>query len=215
MFAYTAEGWQVAELYQSWDNGAHPGTGNPDDVDQTHNNFALHFGKRLAELDDNIVVGFILVSEPGEGINHWEPGETGMLRVQQKVLAAINELPSRIELDGILWHQGETDWQIEGTSDPDVEQPAPVDYYPQALNTLIENFRLEAWFDESKPFICGETIQADVNVHLNMLNTDGDDSTACVSGAGLPAITEEGNHFDDEALRTIGRRYADQYFLMR
>ena len=216
VFAYTSNGWDVAALFQSWDNGAHPGTGDPTNTQQIHNNFALHFGKRLAALDENAVIGFILVSEPGEGIDHWRPGNTGMLRVQQKTLEAINALPHKAAIDGILWHQGETDWILEGTSDPDVEQPAPVDYYPVRLNRLIENFRLENWYDSDKPFICGETIQAlGVNTHLNSLNSDGDINTVCVEGAGLAAINEDGSHFNAPSLRTLGRRYAEAYDLLR
>ena len=216
VFAYTSNGWDVAALYQSWDRGAHPGTGDPANTQQMHNNFALHFGKRVAALNENAVIGFILVSEPGEGIDHWRPGNTGMVRVQQKTLEAINALPHKAAIDGILWHQGETDWILEGTSDPDVEQPAPVDYYPVRLNNLIENFRLESWYDSDTPFICGETIMAvGVNTHLNSLNSDGDVNTVCVEGAGLAAINEDGSHFDAPSLRTLGRRYAEAYDLLR
>ncbi len=216
VFAYTRNGWQVAALHQSWDNGAHPGNGDATDLVNRHNNFALHFGKRLATLDETAVVGFILVSEPGEGIGHWDQGNQGMARTQQKTLEAINALPHKSSLDGILWHQGETDWLLEGTSDVDVPQPAPVDYYPVKLNDLIYNLRLENWFDESKPFICGETIKAEgVNTHLNSLNTDSDSKTACVEGAGLPAIRAGGNHFNAVALRTIGQRYAERYYSIR
>jgi len=139
-----------------------------------------------------------------------------MQRVQQKTLAAINELPHKSAIDGILWHQGETDWILEGTSDPDVAQPAPIDYYPIQLSALINNFRLQNWYDNTKPFICGETINAEgVNTHLNGLNSDSDSATACVEGAGLPSIGRDGNHFSANALRTIGSRYADTYFLIR
>ena len=216
VFAYTQTGWEVAELYQSWDNGSHPGTGDPTDISKIHNNFALHFGKRLAELDENAVVGFVLVSEPGEGIEHWNPGNAGMTRSQQKTLEAINSLPHKSAIDGILWHQGETDWLLEGTSDPDVAQPAPIDYYPVKLNELINNFRLENWFAATSPFICGETIKAEgVNTHLNTLNSDSDQSTACVQGAGLAAIKDGGNHFNASSLRTIGKRYAETYQTLR
>ncbi|MEM7257517.1 MAG: sialate O-acetylesterase [Pseudomonadota bacterium] len=212
VFAYTSNGWERAELYQRWDNGAHPGSGSEEDFQYSHNNFALHFGKTLAALDPTAVVGFVLVSEPGEGIAHWAPGNTGMLRVQQKTLQAINELPHKSAIDGVLWHQGETDWQLEGTSDPDITQPAPVDYYPARLAALINNLRLEPWLSADKPFICGETINATgVNTHLMALNADDDPHTGCVEGAGLPSITESGNHFNAQALRSIGARYARQY----
>ena len=216
VFAYTNQGWQVAELYQSWDNGSHPGSGNRDDGSRIHNNFALHFGKRLAELDGNSVIGFVLVAEPGRGISHWEPGATGMREVQQKTVAAINELPHKSSIDGILWHQGETDWILEGTSDPAVAQPARADYYPVKLSALLNNLRSENWYDHSKPFICGETIRAQgVNTHLNALNSDSDSKTACVQGFGLPSIHSGGSHFNASSLRTIGRRYAETYHSIR
>ena len=214
VFAYTQNGWQVAELYQVWDRNAYPGTGDPGAPPSfMYNNFALHFGKQLASLDPGRVVGFVLVSEPGEGIENWNPGSNGMVRVQQKVVEAINELPHKVALDGVLWHQGETDWLFEGTSDVDVAQPAPVDYYPTKLAELIANLRNENWYSANEPFICGETIAADgVNMHLNALNTDTDDQTACVAGFGLPATTIGGSHFDGPSLRILGRRYADAYY---
>ncbi len=214
VLAYTSDGWRVAALYQSWDQGAHPGNGDPaSSTSQYHNNFALHFGKRLAERSGDTVVGIILTSQPGEGIQHWDRGNTGYQLVQNKVLAAINELPHKSAIDGLLWHQGETDWLLNGTSDPDVSQPAPTNYYPAKLQALIENFRSEPWYGFDKPFICGETILADgVNTHLRALNNDSDPFTACVAGAGLPSRNPGGAHFNASALRTIGERYANEYY---
>ena len=214
VFAYTDMGWQVAELFQTWDRNSHPGPGTADAAPENiHNNFALHIGKRIVELDDQRVVGFLLVSEPGEGIQHWTPGNIGMNRVQEKVINAINELPQKSSLDGIVWHQGETDWLLEGTSDIDVSQPAPVNYYPLQLQNLINNLRWESWYNAALPFICGETINATgVNTHLNALNSDADPQTACVEGAGLTSRTIDGSHFDAPALRTIGSRYAEKYY---
>lgn len=218
VFAYTANGWQVAELYQSWDHGSAPGNGDRNaSSDRISNNFALHFGKRLAELNANAVIGFVLVSEPGKGIENWDPGKNGMKRIQSKVPAAINELPHKSSIDGILWHQGETDWLYEGTANKDVPQPAPKDYYPVKLAQLINNLRLENWYGKESPFICGETIVAvnGVNVHLNALNSDNDPQTQCVAGAGLPAREVTGRtHFNARGLRIIGQRYAEAYFAM-
>ena len=214
VFAFTSNGWEVAELYQSWDGG-HPGNGNPNDTDTMHNNFGLHFGKRLAGLDESIVIGIVLVSEPGQGIAHWDSDNTGMQRLQKKTLAAINALPHKSSVDGILWHQGETDWQLYGTSDPDVAQPAPTNYYPEKLAALVKNLTLESWFNENGSFICGETLNADVNEHLNNLNTDSDIRTSCIKGSDLTGIHEGSNHFDATSLRILGARYADRYYLYR
>ncbi len=215
VFAFTSNGWEVAGLHQQWDQGSHPGDGRLSSFpDKVHNNFALHFGTRLAERDSQRVIGFILVSEPGEGIQHWDNGNAGMNRVKSKVVQAINEISHKSRVDGILWHQGESDWQLEGTSDPDVSQPAPKNYYPQKLTRLIQNLRSEPWARTDTPFICGETISAQgVNTHLMALNSDNDANTACVEGFGLPS-RNDGAHMNADGLRTIGKRYADRYFEM-
>ena len=212
VFAYTDEGWQNAALYQTWDRNSNPGDGKKSSFpDKVHNNLALHFGKQLADKDASRVVGFVLVSEPGEGIAHWDKNAAGMDRVKSKVLTAINELSHKSRIDGILWHQGETDWLLEGTSDPDVSN-APKDYYPKKLKALIKNLRNQSWARSSTPFICGETVSATgVNTHLMALNHDSDSTTACVEGFGLSS-RNDGAHFDAAALRTIGARYANRYY---
>lgn len=217
VFAYTQNGWQVASLSDDWDLGAYRGTADPTQLTdrEAHNNFALHFGKQLAALDSTRVIGIILVSEPGEGIAHWDPGAPGMNRVQNKVVSALNELPQKYSIDGLLWHQGETDWSYDGTADPDVTGPVRSDYYPYKLGQLITNLRNENWYDSGKPFICGETIYAaGVNSHLKALNSDNDSMTACVDGFGLTATNNIGSHFNSPALRTMGRWYAEQYYSM-
>ncbi len=216
VFAYTSNGWQAAQLFQTWDRNAYPGPGDAEAHSSIiYNNFALHFGKRMAELDPSRVIGFVLISEPGMGISNWNPGAAGMQRVQQKALEALNALPHKSAYDGVLWHQGETDWQFDGTSDPVVEQPAPDDYYPVKLSQLIDNLRNESWYSAAEPFICGETIRAlGVNKHLRALNTDTDPMTACIAGEGLPATTTPGSHFTGAGLRQMGEWYADQYFSM-
>ena len=154
-----------------------------------------------------------MVSEPGEGISHWDRGAQGMNRVQNKVYNALNELPHKISIDGLLWHQGETDWFYEGTADPDISWPVRSDYYPVKLSALIKNLRNENWYNSKMPFICGETIYATgVNRHLSALNIDNDPMTACVGGAGLPATNNTGGHFNASALRLMGRWYADRYY---
>jgi len=104
------------------------------------------------------------------------------------------------QIDAVLWHQGETDWIYQGTADPeatDAERTEP-NYYPRKLNQLIANFRSESYVGKGI-FICGETIRADVNPHLMALNNDGD------------IRNPNGVHFSAQALRDIGRRYAEQY----
>jgi len=194
VFAYTDQGWQVANLNQVWDLGLFPRNGLGSDPS---NNFGLHFGKRLAERRSDRVVGIVLITAPGEAISHWDSDGLFFSQTRDKVSRAINDLPFKSAVDAILWHQGESD----GSDD---------DQYGTALYSLISNFRSEPWFEFGFPFICGETATLPVNRQLQRLNTDNDPWTACIEAEGL-ATDDGGFHFTAESLRTMGERYADEY----
>jgi len=76
-------------------------------------------------------------------------------------MTVVNFLDRFAIVDGILWHQGESD----GADDDD---------YGVALYTLIGNFRSEPWFEFGFPFICGETAAFPVNQQLQKLNQDNE-----------------------------------------
>ena len=220
------EDWEVADLRQPWDvSGWHPGNGtlqceaNPATCttppNKPYNNFAFHFAKTVAEADPNRVVGIIIASAPGKGISYWDEGSSFQQIIADKVHAALNAQGIKTKLDGILWHQGETDWLDSGTSDPAASLPERTEqsYYPRKLAALISNFRSRYWFDEKRPFICGETRAAPVNLHLMALNADGDNWTGCVVGSDLTTRDEQ-THFDAAGLRTLGKRYGEKYLEM-
>jgi len=184
-YAYTDLGWQPASLRQVWDLGSHPLMGLGDDP---HNNFGFHFGKSLLQQRDDRVVGIILLTAPGEGISHWDADNVFFNKIRSKVLLALNDLPGRSGVDGILWHQGETDWSVAGSNDPDLEDAPANDYYSNKLWELINNFRTESWFADGRPFICGETARSPINDRLNALNRDNDSWTACVPGANYADV---------------------------
>ena len=150
LFAYTNTGWQVADLHQVWDGRWYPRS-HPDS--DPSNNFGLHFGKQVVERDTARVVAFILMPAPGKAISHWQSNGAYFSQIRDTVTQAINELPSKSTVDGILWHQGESDG---------VDQ----DYYSEALYSLIADFRSESWFGSERPFICGETARLPVNEQL-------------------------------------------------
>lgn len=194
VMAYTNQGWQVASLNQVWDRNWFP---RNDPSTPPSNNFSLHFGKRVAERTPDRVVGFILVTSPGSRISDWGPDSALFESIRDRVSQAINDIPLKSRLDAILWHQGESDGEDR-------------DEYSAALYDLITRFRSEPWFDDGRPFICGETAGSPVNNQLNRLNTDADPWTACVEGEGL-AVLPGTDHFNASSLRTIGQRYADEY----
>ena len=197
VFAFTDSGWQTADLHQVWDHGWHP-RGNPGETPS--NNFAFHMAKEVVHRHDHRVVGFILATAPGESIGHWD--ETGDFwgQISSKVLDAINQIPHKSRLDGILWHQGESD---EGDNQ-----------YHVKLDNLIASFRQQNWFASQQPFICGETaVFQVVNSQLMALNYNGDHWTGCVSSDNL-STRADGYHFDADGLREIGKRYATKYLAM-
>jgi len=108
VFAFTDQGWRVADLDHVWDLGRYPRNA----VNNVpSNNFGLHFGKRMAERLSNRVVGIVLVTAPGEAISHWNANGEFFAQTRDKVSRAVNELPHKSKVDGILWHQGESDGQ--------------------------------------------------------------------------------------------------------
>ncbi len=198
VFAFTNDGWQVADLHQVWDLNWFP-RGNPGD--SPSNNFALHFGKQIASRSPDMVVGVILVTAPGTSIEHWQHGGDFYTHLQSKVVSAINQTPHKSGLDGILWHQGEND--------------AGDSAYGGKLDALIARFRSENWFSADRPFICGETAEFDVvNRQLMALNSNGDIWSACVRSTNLHTQSD-GFHFSAAGLRELGRRYAEKYIEMR
>ncbi len=194
VFAFTDNGWQVASLRQIWDLNWHPR--NHPNTDPS-NNFALHFGKNVANNDSSRVIGFVLSTAPGARIDHWQPDGSFYNQTEAKVLDAINQLPHKSSIDGILWHQGESDGHDRQS-------------YTDSLYTLINTLRSEPWVAPNAPFICGETKIQAINNRLNGLNRDSDPTTACVRGIDLPTLGDD-RHFNAQGLRTLGARYADSY----
>ncbi len=195
IFAFTAEGWQQADLSQDWDKGW-PGW-NSTIASAPSNNFGLHFGKTFITNNPGKSVGIILITAPGMPIKTWDKGSNFYQQVSNKVKNALRLLANKKQIDGILWHQGEADW---GDSD----------YYEQKLLSLIRNLRNEDWFSNQRPFICAETAKSPVNRRLLALNQDADPWTGCAKAADLPTRDQE-VHFSSAGLRILGKRYAQIY----
>jgi len=135
-------------------------------------------------------------------------------------LAALNALPHKHAYDGLVWLQGETDWLLQGTADPDqqgsfesLQSEEYLNYYPRKLTELIGNLRTDPWFGSNARFVCTETLKADLNPHLMALNDDADSLTGCARSAGLEprANDPHGNHFSGASLRILGDRIAEIY----
>ena len=208
--------WGVSDLHNAWDGNWAPGNGSlQDNKRQPHNNFVFHFGKVVAERDSSRVIGYVVLSAPGKGIAHWDRDKEFFYEVRDLALSALNAQGVKSEFDAVLWHQGETDWQSHGTSDPQIfgEQRNYPNYYREKLASLIADFRGQSWVNDNAYFICGETAIAPINEVLMELNHDGDSRTGCVSADGLTTIDADPVpvHFDANGLRELGKRYAELY----
>lgn len=224
VFAYTDQGWQVADLHQVWDDNAHPGNHSLTDPTRSpNNNFVFHYGKSRALVDPDAVVGFVVLAAPGKGIANWDYESPFYWKMRNKINDALAGLPNKDRIDVMLWHQGESDAQYEGTSDPDAtgftdeNSNEYINYYAIKLRNVIANFRAETWGAGDLPFICGETrISFRVNRRLLELNEDQDPYTYCVHTTDLPfqETDPSGAHFSAEGLRELGRRYMQAYLDM-
>jgi hypothetical protein len=194
VYAWTSTGWTIASLRQIWDRNWYPRS----DIDaDPANNFGFHFAKQMVLADPSRVVGIIMVTAPGHSISHWDKEGAFYQHMETKVTAALGALSHKSALDGVLWHQGESDYYDN-------------DYYSEKLRTLIANLRAEPWLSSEAAFICGETLNSPVNNRLRLLNTDGDSKTGCVSADDLESVGDD-IHFSTDSLRTIGERYATKY----
>ena len=221
VFAYTETGWQVADLHQFWDKGI-PGNFSVDDPKRDpYNNIIFQVGKALAKTA-NRTVGIVMLTAPGEGISHWDYNGPFYTRMRERAIAALNEVPHKASFDAVVWMQGETDWLLHGTADPDIpdfesyQSDAYLHYYPRKLRGLIEAMRSDPWFGSNAQFICAETVKAKLNPHLMALNNDDDALTGCAVASDLAARENDpnGNHFSAESLRVLGQRIADIYLAL-
>jgi len=194
VYAYSENGWGIAGLQQIWDRGWYPRT---DISGQPANNFAFHFGKSLVRYQPDTVVGIILITAPGAGIDRWNPAGDFFGEIDTRVRRALDSLPGNPKVRGVLWHQGESDFYS-------------TDLYSQRLRQLIGNIRSRDWFANDGVFVCGETLNSPVNERLSALNSDGDSRTACASSNGLTSVGDD-IHFNASSLRTLGARYAERY----
>lgn len=224
VYAFTDSGWRIADLHQVWDEQARPGNHSLNDPSrQPNNNFTFHFAKTLAERSNWRVPAFIVDAEPGKGIANWDLNSPFYQKMSEKITRALAQIPHKDSVDVILWHQGESDWIFEGTSDPEAtgftskDSEAYRKYYPIKLRALIGNFRQENWARPDTAFICGETRVADgVNRHLRALNSDADPLTGCVPTSDLEQRADDpfGIHYSAAGLRDLGARLVDLYLNM-
>jgi len=176
--------WQPAEEPIHFDKPSIAGAG-----------LAATFARAMADRRKGVSVGLIPCAVGGTGIDRWvESGDLWSNAVARTRIALNSGT-----LKGILWHQGEADCSAT---------MAPA--WGAKLEGMIASFRREFG---PVPFIAGElgrylenTGWREINAHLHALEGKVSDYRV-VSSEGLSPKSDN-VHFDTDALREFGLRYA-------
>jgi hypothetical protein len=164
----------------------------------------LAFGKAMAEMNPNVRIGLIPCAVGGTPLSRWQKGGD----LYDKALARAKLAAQHGLLQGVLWHQGE--------SESGDEQRAKS--YGERLARMIGDLRTDLAAPEL-PFVAGQLgeflytrsenkspFARQVNGAINELS-DHVPFSAGVSSQGLKHKGDE-LHFDAAAEREFGQRYA-------
>lgn len=194
-------GWKVANpLTQIWEYDRFPA--RLWDPENSNNSPGYQIARAIVDADPSRVVAFIPTSTPGQSIRYWRFGEAPYNTINQRVVSALNELPSKLDVDLIWWMQGESDADAS-------------DFYRRELAALINSWRTEPWYGVNNYFIANETVGYEVNQIFRELRTDADQYTDYSAAEDLPTRHPGGDHYNSKAYRIIGNRVQQIYFDMR
>ncbi len=169
----------------------------------------LAFAKAMADQDTSIVIGLIPCAVGGSPIAVWEPEKYYEPTKSHPYDDAIRRTKVAMEkgrLQGILWHQGE--------SDSDSVHSVT---YPEKLKLLVERFRKDLKV-KKLPFVAGTMAEfyTDKRIYAKRVN----EATMALSSqvkyaafASASGLKENGDqtHFDNVSARELGRRYAEVF----
>lgn len=172
------------------------------------------FATTLAEADPSITIGLIPAAVGGSPIDAWTPGAFYEPTASHPWDDAARRARAALDagtLDGILWHQGESD-----------ATAALAPAYEAKLHALIARWRAELRVPDVS-FLAGQlgrfdghpwdAFRAQVDrAHRALPSTVA--RTAFVSAEGL-THNGDGVHFDADSYRTLGRRYAEAWLALR
>jgi len=152
---------------------------------------AIWFGRVLRDSIPSLTVGLVVNARGATSSSQWVPGTS----YYDEAVARARSVPSG-SLRGILWHQGESDFD-----DPS--------RYIKNIVTIVRGLRTDLGQSDLL-FVAGEIGPCDGEEAINqMLHTlpDSLDNVAIVGAEGL--TLHDDWHFDAPSVRILGARYAD------
>jgi hypothetical protein len=169
----------------------------------------IDFAQRMRREDPSIQVGLVPCAVGGTPLSRWSKGGD----LYQSAVARAKVAMKDGVLKGVLWHQGESDSGSLETANT----------YAERLATMIGDLRAELRSPDL-PFVAGrlgefyvgsakspgaKTVDAALADLPNQV-----ERTACAGAQGLDHKGDQ-VHFSAEALRELGRRYAEQMIRLR
>jgi hypothetical protein len=168
------------------------------------------FASVIADADTNVTIGLIPAACGGSPISSWKPGayyDGTKSHPYDDAIQRARQAMKQGTLEGILWHQGESDWTAE---------LAPV--YQGKLEALIVRFRTDLG-DSNLPVMIGQLGQfkeVEWTQYTHMVN---DAQVAVAKKVARVAFVSSDEltcrsdhiHFDARSQREFGKRYAAAY----
>ena len=164
----------------------------------------LPFARRMCREDPNVQIGLIPCAFGGTPLSRWSKSGDLYENAVRRAKLATREGTLR----GALWHQGESDSQ----------HPENANTYAARLAKMIGDLRADLE-SADLPFVAGrlgefylrakaKSLAGTVDAALRDLSTQVE-HTGCAGAEGL-GHKGDGVHFSADALRQLGKRYAEE-----
>ncbi|WP_319371950.1 sialate O-acetylesterase [uncultured Ilyobacter sp.] len=195
-WGWSANDWVEMDTLNT-NNWRHPYTPNPAETEQ--DSLGIYFAQTVANAFPKNKIRIIHVAQGGQSIDRWYNKAELWTIGDAKIKEVIQNLYTN-KIAGILWHQGEADYQMDGAT------------YLNKLLSVISDYRGEAYCDNDTPFITGELLdyRGEMNTQLETFSYDyllKNSFIECDQSEKL----EDNLHFNHDGLVTMGTRYADKY----
>jgi len=170
------------------------------------------FGKLLAAKKPGVTIGLIPCAFGGTSLAQWDPksSDTKLYPPYSLYANAIRRAQIAMKsgtLKGLLWHQGE--------SDGDIEKNAAI--YATLLSRLVSNFRADL-HAPNVPFIAGEIGYFGYATHpaFQTVNRQIDTLPTLIPFCAIASakdLADKGDHlhFNNAAQKEMGQRYFDAF----
>ncbi|MGJ8679031.1 sialate O-acetylesterase [Paraglaciecola sp.] len=156
--------------------------------------FANVMTNELSKVDEKIKLGLVVNAKGGTSITKWKPGQ----KFYDDAIRRANLAKQNGTLKGILWHQGETDFE-----DKD---------YLSKLVKLVKNLRRDL-AQPNLPFVAGQINKTPlINEQITQLPKEVP-FTEVVILENLKAMDRW--HFDNDSIQKLGEGYAKAILILQ